>query len=188
MGMRPTAEVGLADVRAFAGVLYGRACVDLQRDGAGVGAACVVAGAGGDAGGDAGSSKLVVLKARQLGLSWLSLAYALWLLTFHAPATVLLFSLKEDEAVELLNRLKGMYWRLPPHLRARSVVRDAAKTFELSTGSRALAFSTHGGRSYTGTLAIVDEADFVPDLNAFLNAVKPTDGRGRATPVGEHKR
>jgi len=124
------------------------------------------------------SSKLVVLKARQLGLSWLSLAYALWLLIFRAPATVLLFSQKEDEAVELLNRLRGMYIRLPTHLRARTLPRDAAKTFELSTGSRALAFSTNGGRSYTGTLAIVDEADFVPDLNSFINAVKPTIDAG----------
>ena len=30
------------------------------------------------------ASRLVVLKARQLGLSWLALAYALWLMTFRA--------------------------------------------------------------------------------------------------------
>ena len=33
------------------------------------------------------SKKLVVLKARQLGISWLSLSYALWLMLFHPPAT-----------------------------------------------------------------------------------------------------
>ncbi len=49
-----------------------------------------------------------------------------------------------------------------------------------TTDSRALAFSTKGGRSYTGSLAIVDEADFIPDLGQFLNAVKPTvDGGGQ---------
>src|SRR5688572_19467251 len=54
---------------------------------------------------------LVMLKARQLGISWLSLAFALWLLIFQAPATVLLFSLREAEAIELLARLKEMHKR-----------------------------------------------------------------------------
>jgi hypothetical protein len=123
-------------------------------------------------------SKLIVLKARQLGISWLSLTYALWLMTYWAPATVLLFSLKEGEAIELLDRLKGIYLRLPSWMQARAAVKDNENHLELSTGSRALAFSTRGGRSYTGTLAIVDEADFIPDLNSFLNGVKPTIDAG----------
>lgn len=121
---------------------------------------------------------VVVLKARQLGLSWLSLAYALHSLVFKAPSTILLFSLKEAESIELLIRLLAMYKRLPPTFRALTVIRSSSKHLEISTGSRALAFSTKGGRSYTGTLAIVDEADFVPDLALFLNAVKPTIDAG----------
>jgi len=121
---------------------------------------------------------LVVLKARQLGMSWLVLAYALWVITFQAPAIVLLFSLREAEAVELLMRLRGMYDRLPAFLRARGVVQSTPTTWTLSTGSRVLAFSTRGGRSYTASIAIVDEADYVPDLGGFLNAVKPTIDAG----------
>lgn len=121
---------------------------------------------------------LVVLKARQLGISWLCLAYALWLLIFHAPATVLLFSSREAEAVELLERLRGMYARLPRWMQARRVLRQSGTVWMLSNGSRALAFSTKGGRSYTGTLALVDEADFVPELGTFLNGVKPTIDAG----------
>ncbi len=125
-------------------------------------------------------SRLVVLKARQLGLSWLSLAYGLWKLMFDSPATILLFSLREAESMELLNRLKGMYRRLPLWQQARRVVKDSRMHFELSTGSRVLAFSTRSGRSYSGTLAIVDEADYIPHLDMFLNAVKPTiDGGGQ---------
>ncbi len=121
---------------------------------------------------------LVMLKARQLGISWLCLAYALWLLLFQSPSTVLLFSLREAEAVELLTRLKEMHRRLPTWMQAKRVVRENDTTFVLSNGSRALAFSTKGGRSYTGTLALVDEADFVPDLSSFLNGVKPTIDAG----------
>jgi hypothetical protein len=126
------------------------------------------------------AQKLVVLKARQLGLSWLSLAYALWLMLFRGPSAILLFSVRETEAKELLRRLGEMYRRLPEWMQARKVIQDSVTVLELSTGSRALAFSTGNGRSYSGTLAIVDEADFVPDLSAFLNAVKPTvDGGGQ---------
>jgi hypothetical protein len=121
---------------------------------------------------------LVVLKARQLGISWLCLAYALWLLIYQAPATVLLFSLREAEAVDLLERLRGMYARLPRWMQARRVTRQGETVWVLSNGSRALAFSTKGGRSYTGMLALVDEADFVPDLGHFLNGVKPTIDAG----------
>ena len=126
----------------------------------------------------ASSRKLVILKARQLGISWLCLSYALWLMLFQAPATILLFSLREEEAKELLWRLRGMYERLPGYLRARAVTHSNETRWILSNGSRALAFSTRSGRSYTGTLAIVDEADFVPELSQFLNAVKPTIDAG----------
>ena len=126
----------------------------------------------------ASSRKLVILKARQLGISWLSLSYALWLMLFQSPATILLFSLREEESKELLWRLRGMYDRLPAHLQARSVTHSNETRWILSNGSRALAFSTKSGRSYTGTLALVDEADFVPELSQFLNAVKPTIDAG----------
>jgi hypothetical protein len=120
----------------------------------------------------------VILKARQLGLSWLVLAYALWLMLFHPAVTVLLFSKRDDEAVELLDfRLKGMHDRLPTWLQADSYT-NGKHQWLMANGSRAMAFPTTGGRSYTATLAIVDEADFVPDLAELMNAVKPTIDAG----------
>ncbi len=125
----------------------------------------------------------VVLKARQLGLSWLVLADALHDLLFSPAATVLLFSRRDDEATYLLGdeRLKGMYARLPAWMQARQqVTKSNDHEWQLSTGSVARAFPTSAGDSYTATLAIVDEADLVPDLNRLMRAVKPTiDGGGR---------
>ena len=126
----------------------------------------------------AASRKLVILKARQLGISWLSPQLCPLADALPAPATILLFSLREEESKELLWRLRGMYDRLPAHLRARAVTHSNETRWILSNGSRALAFSTRSGRSYTGTLALVDEADFVPELSQFLNAVKPTIDAG----------
>jgi hypothetical protein len=125
--------------------------------------------------------EVVILKARQLGFTWLVTAFALQRLLFYPVATVLLFSKRDDEAAELLAfRLREMYYRLPEWMRSGKLVADKTHKLELPSGSRAMAFSTTGGRSYTATLAVIDEADFVPDLQAMLNAVKPTvDAGGR---------
>ena len=125
---------------------------------------------------------VIILKARQLGLTWLVLAFALWLMLFHPAATVLIFSRRDDEAVYLLGteRLKGMYNRLPDWQKAKAVEVDSGHEWRLSNGSVARAFPTSAGDSYTASLAIVDEADLVPDLGNLMNAVKPTiDGGGR---------
>jgi len=123
----------------------------------------------------------IVLKARQLGMTWLTLCYALWLMLFWPAAVVLLFSRRDDESVYLLDeRLKGIYKRLPDWMKARAVLKDSSHTWSLSNGSEARAFPTSAGDSYTASLAIVDEADLIPELNQLMRAVKPTiDGGGR---------
>ena len=123
----------------------------------------------------------VILKARQLGLTWLVLGYALWLILLRPAVTVLLFSRRDDEAADLLGtRLRGLYERLPAWLRVQSFAVDNDHEWQLSNGSRVLAFPTTAGDSYTASLVIVDEADLVPDLDRLMRAVKPTiDGGGR---------
>lgn len=120
----------------------------------------------------------IALKARQLGFSWLVICYALYLMIFEPAATVLMFSKRDNEAIELLAfRMIGVYDRLPAWLRPATTVRNGHE-LRFDNGSRAMAFPTTGGRSYTGTFVIVDEADFVPDLNNLMNAVKPTIDAG----------
>jgi hypothetical protein len=122
---------------------------------------------------------VVILKARQLGLTWLCLSFGLWLMLFHPVKTILLFSRRENEAKYLLSRLTGMYDKLPGYLKAKRVVRDNALEWALSNGSVAYGFPTTAGDSYTASFALVDEADLVPDLDRLMNAVKPTiDGGG----------
>jgi hypothetical protein len=122
---------------------------------------------------------VIVLKARQLGLSWLVVCYMLWMMIFHPSVTVLMFSKRDDEASKLLDeRMKGVYHRLPSWLHGEYETVDNAHNWHLSNGSNATALPTTGGRSYTASIVMVDEADFVPDLDALLNAVKPTIDAG----------
>ncbi len=126
-------------------------------------------------------NQVVVLKARQLGLSWLCLGFALWQMLFRPAASVLLFSRRDEEAKYLLGneRIRGMFTRLPDWLRnGVTPLTQGAHEWTLSNGSSARAFPTTGGRSYTASLAIVDEADYADDLDGLLNAVKPTVDAG----------
>jgi hypothetical protein len=125
------------------------------------------------------NQKVIALKARQLGMSWLALAYALWQMIFQPIATVLIFSKDETSAIYLLGdeRLRGMYRRLPDFLKPGESL-DNAKTWMLANGSTARAFAKTGGDSYSATLAIIDEADVVPNLNAMMRAIAPTVDTG----------
>ncbi|MBC8248532.1 MAG: hypothetical protein H8E90_02535 [Anaerolineales bacterium] len=122
----------------------------------------------------------IVLKARQLGLTWLLVCYGLWMMLFRPGSGVLLFSRRDDEAAELLDRVRQCHLRLPSFLQAR-VGTDNDHELELvNLGSVAQAFPTtkHSGRSYTATLAVVDEADYIRWLRQLLTAVKPTIDAG----------
>lgn len=122
----------------------------------------------------------IALKARQLGLTWLALAYGLWLMLFRPIATVLLFSKRDDESIYLLgeDRLRGVYQRLPEWMRCEAITVDNASHLAFSNGSSARSFPTTGGDSYTASYVVVDEADLIPDFNRLMRSVRPTIDAG----------
>lgn len=131
----------------------------------------------------------VVLKARQLGLTWLCLGYALWQMIFHPVAKPLVFSRREEDAIYLLGdeRLRGMHKRLPEWLRVAmraETVSSAARSWTLANGSVAHCFPITGGDSYTATFALADEFDILNSSSSsqeqgrLLRAVKPTIDAG----------
>lgn len=122
---------------------------------------------------------VIILKARQLGFTWLILGYALWQMLFRSAATIGIFSRTETDAGDLLDfRLKGMYERLPAFLRCRAVLASNMSRWELSNGSVAMAFATTGGRQYTFSFLMADEADFQENLPSFMRATKPAIDAG----------
>ena len=122
---------------------------------------------------------LAILKARQLGFTWLMLGYILWMMTFKPIQTIMLYSRREDEAKYLLTRrLKEMYKHLPSYLRVAVEGGDSTREWRFANGSMAYAFPTTAGDSYTATVVLVDEADLIPDLETLMRSVKPTIDAG----------
>lgn len=123
---------------------------------------------------------VVVVKARQIGISWLLAAYALWTALYHVGAVVLLLSRGELEAGDLLDKCRFILGQLPPPLQQRMGISSASEMTFPAVHSKIVALpSTEGaGRSETATLAIQDEADHHEHLDANYAAVKPTIDAG----------
>ena len=126
-----------------------------------------------------GEQQTIFLKARQVGLSWLSLATILHETQFKPISAANIFSLRENESAYLLGRerFRGMWERLPVPLRSE-LTGDNVTHLAFANGSHVRAFPTTAGDSYAATLALVDEADLVPDLSRLLGRVKPSIDAG----------
>lgn len=123
-------------------------------------------------------TQIILLKARQLGISWLCISYALWLCLFHENKLVMVFSKDQDSANEMIRRAKGMYQRLKS--RPCDLTIDNVTTIGWSNGSRIKSFAAteDAGSSYTASLTIIDEFAKMRYADALYTSVKPTIADG----------
>jgi hypothetical protein len=137
---------------------------------------------------------IIVLKARQLGLTWLALIYAVWNLLCKAGFSASGLSKGENEAKELVDRIRFILRHLPPYLIQH--VDDAKQsgwnglTWEAGVLNvsihhpgkedstfKAFAASAEAGRSFTVSLVVIDEWAFQTWAKKIWTAAYPTINR-----------
>jgi hypothetical protein len=119
-------------------------------------------------------------KCRQCGISTLSGAYALWYGMFFPHKTILIVSKRDEDAMAFLNKnVKFVYDHLP--IEFKSVYGDPPPTYNEHTivfpnGSmiKSLTSSPDTLRSNSASLNIIDEAAFMPKMDAMWTAGQPT--------------
>jgi hypothetical protein len=136
---------------------------------------------------------IIILKARQLGLTWMALSYALWKMIFNPGFTVVGLSKGDTEAMELVERMSFMLRYLPGWLICSSdnipegwtgLLYDStlheitihhpnaeAATFQ------AFPSSADAGRSFTANLVIMDEWAYQLFAQQIWTAAYPTINR-----------
>ena len=137
----------------------------------------------------------IILKARQLGVTWLTLAYASWCLLRNAGWLVIALSRTEDEAKELVRRLSVIYRYMPELIREQGDEGWTGITYKATALSIELyypdgrvstfkAFPSASGaaRSFTANLLILDEWAFQAFaeqiwLSAYPTINRPTGGK-----------
>jgi hypothetical protein len=137
---------------------------------------------------------IAVLKARQLGLTWLALCYAARRMYYEDGFSVIALSRTENEARELVRRMGVIFKNMPELIgedtpaknsprfgRHKRVLTLTALSAALSGSPpstfRALASGPSAGRSFTANLIILDEWAFQHYAKEIWSAVFPAVNR-----------
>jgi len=135
--------------------------------------------------------KFLMLKARQLGITWLSVAYGIWLLLMRPGAAVVCYSYDEEQAKKLIQRAWLMFNGLPEVFRKDFEVITPDKailpsewirlrhkpTGVLST-MQALPATKKAGHGDTVTWGIMDEVARMDYAREIYTAINPATSRG----------
>jgi len=117
----------------------------------------------------------IVLKARQLGISELAAAYAVWYVTFRPRINVVVLSQGENEAKEFTGKARTAWGTLPDWLRVPDKDPNKTSTLELTNGSRILPkpATAKAARGLNAQLLIIDEMAHQDDQAEIFTAVSP---------------
>ena len=134
----------------------------------------------------------IILKARQLGVTWLVLAYAAWCLLCNKGWLIIALSRTEDEAKELIRRLGDVIFKSMPELllAANETERTDIIRYKKTALSVELIFpdgkvstfkafpsSSGAGRSFTANMLLLDEWAFQSFAEQIWLSVYPTINR-----------
>lgn len=122
----------------------------------------------------------IVVKSRQLGLSTLVAAYAVWMALFQKEKNILIIATKLSVAQNFINKVKTMIKSLPSWMLLAEIVEDNKQKIKFSHGSeiKAVPTSEDAGRSEALSLLIVDEAAFVRNFDTIWTGIYPTISTG----------
>lgn len=146
---------------------------------------------------------VIALKARQLGLSWLALAYAVWRMLFFPGYSAILISKREDDTKELVDRVRFILDHLPRWMvRSRDEASQIRKQtsidfddmpwpiYEVTSLSvtiyhpsgqtstfTGMTASPTSGRSFTANLVILDEWAYHQFAHEIWDSAYPTVNR-----------
>lgn len=121
----------------------------------------------------------IVLKARQLGLTWLTLAYAIWCMIYNPGYMVVALSKKDDDAKELVRRVAFICRHLPDMPKVYATTGQVTIKHPNGEDSVFKSFTAapDSGRSFTANLVIIDEWAFQQWAREIWDAAYPTINR-----------
>lgn len=117
----------------------------------------------------------IVLKSRQLGLSTVTAAYAVWYAIFKKDKNVLVIATKLTTAMNFIKKVKVVLDNLPPWL-LLCKFEPTKQQISFTNGSviTAVPTSPDAGRSEALSLLIVDEAAFIREFEEIWTGLYPT--------------
>ena len=142
------------------------------------------------------NSNLLLVKSRQMMITWLTVALNLWLAMTQEGQYVFFISKKEDDAnfssqLSLLSRAYFIYTHLPKelHLRVYKKEQPAMLLFPNKNSTiHGVSQDSDALRQYTTSSLFFDEMAFQENSEKSFASIKPTlDGMKRVLNVAGHK-
>lgn len=121
----------------------------------------------------------IILKSRQMGISTLVAAYSLWLMIFNKDKNILLISLKQEDAKEVITKVRFANENLPTWLKIKCL-EDNRLSLKFANGSGIKAASTtkKSGVGQALSLLIIDEAGLIDEAEDLWTSAQPTLSTG----------
>ncbi len=121
----------------------------------------------------------IILKSRQMGISTLVAAYSLWVMIFNKDKNILLISLKQEDAKEVITKVRFANEHLPKWLKIRCL-EDNRLSLKFANGSGIKAASTtkKSGVGQALSLLIIDEAALIEEADELWTSAQPTLSTG----------
>lgn len=121
----------------------------------------------------------LILKSRQMGMSWLVAGFALWMAMFFTDKKILMISIKDETAKGLLAKVYYIWRHLPDFLKVEITEKNMSK-IKFCTGSevKSVPTSEEAGRSESLSLLIIDEAAYIRWMEQIWGAAFPTLSTG----------
>lgn len=136
-----------------------------------------------------GERRSILLKARQLGATWVACAYAVWIAVCKPGSRILVYRQKQDESVENVIRCWRLFQSLPEHLKMGVKVLKPARghlpnggeiEIEFPDGRTskivAMSSATASGHGSTAALVLMDEFSRMDNAADIMKAVQPAAG------------
>lgn len=121
----------------------------------------------------------IVLKSRQLGLSTVCAAFAVWMAIFQKDKNILVIATKLATAQNFIKKCLVILQSLPKWLLLpRFEPSKQQVTFNNGSTIKAVPTSDDAGRSEALSLLIVDEAAFIRDFDDIWTGLSPTISTG----------
>lgn len=121
------------------------------------------------------NDRIIILKSRQMGISTLIAAYTLWMMLFNDGKNILVVSIKETTAKEIVSKIKLANEKLPSFLKIQAIEYNK-HSIKLENNSMVLAVSSasDSARSFSASFIIFDEAAFIPEIEDLWTSAQPT--------------
>jgi hypothetical protein len=121
----------------------------------------------------------IILKARQIGLTTLVSAYALWEMLFHSGREIQVIATKQDTAKTLISRVQFAFDNLPIWLKNPCIENNKLSLkFKNGSGIKATTSAKDTGRSLSNSILVIDEAAFVKNAAEIWTASQGSTSTG----------